>query len=465
MGAEYDFDYPLFTPNHLISGKAPRNVLALQVTIVLLLIVANGILAMSELAIVSARTARLQQMASEGKRGAAVALELASDPNKFLSSVQIGITLIGVLNGAFGGATLSKPVSDALSKVPGLDRYSDQIGVAAVVILITYLSLVIGELVPKQLALQRGEAIASTMAPALKNLARVTRPIVALLALSSTFVLNLIGSQKQSGSGVTEEEVRLLIKQGTEDGVFEESQREMVSQIFKIADRNVGELMTPRHLIDYLDLQQDDDWNRKVMIDSPHTMYPVTEGSLDNVVGVVSSRELWHRTVTGESTNIRDSMKPALFVPQLAPVLDVTEQMRSRQSPMAIVIDEYGGLDGLLTFNDLISDIIGELDVSDPTAIKGAVQRADGSWLLDGVLAAHEMMELLHFDSLPGEEEGRFETTAGFVMDQLGHIPTAGEVVTWDDFEFEVIDMDGNRIDKILVSKIQSNIPYGSTPC
>ena len=432
--------------------------LVLQLAIVLLLIVANGVLAMSELAIVSARTARLQQMANEGRRGASVALELASDPNKFLSSVQIGMTLIGVLNGAFGGATISRPVSNALSKIPGLDRYSDQIGVAGVVILITYLTLVIGELVPKQLALQRGETIASAMAPALKNLAQFTRPVVALLAFSSSFLLNLIGADKPAGSGVTEEEVRLLIKQGTEDGVFDESQREMVSQIFKIADRNVGELMTPRHLIDYLDLQQDDAWNRQVMIDSPHTNYPVTEGSLDNVLGIVSSRDLWHRTVSGEPTGIRESMKPALFVPQLAPVLDVTEQMRARQSPMAIVIDEYGGLDGLLTFNDLISDIIGELDVSDPSAIKGAVQRADGSWLLDGVLAAHEMMELLDIDSLPGEEEGRFETTAGFVMDQLGHIPTAGEIVIWNEYHFEVIDMDGNRIDKILVSKPVDNV-------
>jgi putative hemolysin len=431
----------------------------LQLAIVLLLIVANGLLAMSELAIVSARTARLQQMASEGKRGAAVALELASDPNKFLSSVQIGITLIGVLNGAFGGATLAKPVSRTLAKIPGLEGSSDQIAVASVVILITYLSLVIGEIVPKQLALQRGEAVASAMAPALKNLARITRPIVALLTVSSTFVLNLIGSSSSEGQGVTEEEVRLLIKQGTREGVFDESQSTMVSQIFKIADRNVGELMTPRHVIDYLDLDQTDDWNQKVMSESPHTMYPVTEGSLDNVLGVVSSRDLWHRTVTGEPTGIRESMKPALFVPQLAPVLDVIEQMRSRQSPMALVIDEYGGLDGLLTFNDLISDIIGELDISDPSGIKGAVQRADGSWLIDGVLAAHEMMELLDIDELPGEDEGRFETSAGFIMDQLGRIPKAGETVEWREFHFEVIDMDGNRIDKILVSIRETAMP------
>jgi putative hemolysin len=426
-------------------------VIVLQITIVLLLIIANGVLSMSELAIVSARTARLQQMANEGKRGAAAAIELASDPNKFLSTVQIGMTLIGVLTGAFGGATLADPVSKVLSRVPVLDNWSDQIAVVSVVLVITYLSLVIGELVPKQVALQRAEAIAARIAPAMQTLARVTTPIVALLARSSSVVLAAIGAKDSRGPKVTEEEVRLLIKEGAEAGVFVESQRAIVSEVFKIADRNVGELMTPRHLIDYLDLEQDDAWNRHVMIERPHTIFPVVSGSLDNVLGVVASRDLWHRHVSGKPEGFADAMRPALFVPQLAPVLDVIEQMRSRQSPMALVIDEYGGLDGLLTFNDLISDIIGEIDLADPHAVKGAVQRADGSWLLDGVLAVHEMMELLDIKELPGEEEGRYETVGGFVMDRLGRIPTAGEHVVWDGLVYEVMDMDGNRVDKVLV--------------
>jgi putative hemolysin len=190
------------------------------------------------------------------------------------------------------------------------------------------------------------------------------------------------------------------------------------------------------------------------MIDHPHTLYPVTQGSLDNVVGVVSTRELWHRTLVGESTAIREAMKPALFVPQLAPVLDVTEQMRRRQSPMALVIDEYGGMDGLLTFNDLISDIIGELDIADPNQVKGAVHRGDGSWLLDGILPAHETRELLDIKELPGEAEGRFETIGGFVMDQLGRIPQAGETVISSGHIFEVVDMDGNRVDKIIATRL-----------
>jgi putative hemolysin len=434
--------------------KGTSLVIVLQLTIVLLLIVANGLLSMSELAVVSARTARLQQMADEGKKGAQTALDLAAEPNRFLSAVQTGITLIGVLNGAFGGATLSGPVSAAFSNVPGLEPYSDQIGVALVVLLITYLSLVIGELVPKRLALQRPEIVAARVAPAMNTLARITTPIVAFLAKSNDFVLRLLGVANTNEPTVTEEEVRLLIKQGTEAGVFDESQRAMMSEIFNIADRNVGEIMTPRHLVDYLDLDQGDEWNRQVMIDHPHTIYPVTQGSLDNVVGVVSTRELWHRTLVGESTAIRDAMKPALFVPQLAPVLDVTEQMRRRQSPMALVIDEYGGMDGLLTFNDLISDIIGEMDIADPNQVKGAVRRGDGSWLLDGILPAHETRELLDIKELPGEEEGRFETIGGFVMDQLGSIPQAGETVISSNYIFEVVDMDGNRVDKILASRL-----------
>jgi putative hemolysin len=316
--------------------------------------------------------------------------------------------------------------------------------------------LIAGELVPKQLALQRAESIAAMMAPAMHTIARVTTPIVALLARSSSFALKVIGSSESRGPKVTEEEVRLLIKEGTEAGVFVESQRAIVSEVFKIADRNVGELMTPRHLIDYLDLEQDHGWNRQVMMERPHTIFPVVQGSLDDVQGIVASRDLWHRHVSGLPTGIRDAMKPALFVPQLAPVLDVIEQMRSRQSPMALVIDEYGGLDGLLTFNDLISDIIGEIDLADPHAVKGAMQRPDGSWLLDGVLAVHEMMELLNIRELPGEEEGRYETVGGFVMDRLGRIPSAGERVMWDGWIYEVMDMDGNRVDKVLVHAPES---------
>lgn len=439
---------------HLYFGKGPPAVVVLQFTIVALLIVANGVLSMSELAVVSARTSRLQQMANNGNKGAKTALDLAAQPNRFLSTVQIGITLIGVLTGAFGGATLSKPVSAALSRFPGIGSASDQIGVILVVILITYLSLVIGELVPKRIALQQPEQIAARVAPAMLVISRITTPVVSFLSVSNDFVLRVMGIRHTDEPTVTEEEIRLLLKEGAESGVFEESERMMVTGIFNIADRNAGEIMTPRHVVNYLDLEESADWNRQEMLDHPHTLYPVIRGTLDDVQGIVSSRDLWHRKLSGESTEIIDAMKPALFVPQLAPVLDVTEQMRRQQAPMAVVIDEYGGMIGLLTFNDLISDIIGELDLANPDGHKGAVQRDDGSWLLDGILPAHELRELLEIREIPGEAEGRYETVGGFIMDQLGHIPLAGEKVEVAGHTFEVVDMDGNRVDKVLATAL-----------
>ena len=426
----------------------------LQLLIVLLLIVINGLLAMSELAVVSARTSRLEQRAADGVRGARAAINLAAHPARFLSTVQIGITLIGIVNGAFGGATLSAPLSDALSRVPVLDRYSDQIGVLAVVIVITYLSLIIGELVPKRIALQQSENVACLVAPAMTVLSTVSAPVVAFLAISGDTVLRLIGTSPSTEPEVTEEEINLLIKRGAEAGVFHESERVMVAGVFDIGDRNASELMTPRHRVDFLDLAQSPESNQTVMANAPHNQYPVCEGNTDNVVGVVSARELWRRQVSGESTNLRDAMEPALFVPEIAPILNVIDQMRHRRSSMAIVVDEYGGIEGLLTLNDVFSDVVGEIDDPHKTNVRGGIRRDDGSWLLDGGFPAHELRELFSLESLPGEDEGRYETVGGFMMDQLGHIPEPAESFEWNGLRFEIMDMDGIRIDKVLVSPL-----------
>jgi putative hemolysin len=422
--------------------------------ILLLLILLNGMLAMSELAVVSARTSRLQQRAADHVRGAHAALDLAENPNRFLSTVQIGITLIGIVTGAFGGATLSGPLANLLGGIPGLGSYSDQVGVFVVVVFITYLSLLIGELVPKRLALQQAEAIACLVAPAMTKLSRIASPVVALLAISSDVVIRLLGIKASNEPAVTEEEVDLLLQQGAEAGIFHESERRMVAGVFDIGDRSANELMTPRHAIDFLDLLQPDEVNRKVMAEHPHNFYPVCEGSTDNVVGVVATRELWRRHLNGEPTDLRSAMEPALFVPEISPILPIIDQMRHQRSSMAIVVDEYGGVEGLLTLNDVLSDVVGEIDDPQRTNIKGGVRRDDGSWLLDGVFPAHELRELFDIEHLPGEDEGRFETLAGFVMDQLGVIPSVGDAFTWSAFRFEVVDMDGIRIDKVLVSRI-----------
>ncbi len=420
--------------------------------IVLLLIVLNGVFALSELAIVSSRETRLRQRIEAGQRGASAALELAADPNRFLSTVQIGITLIGVGIGALGGAALAGPVGDLLAHIPGFGRWAHEVAGLLVVVILTYLSLIIGELVPKRLALQNPEGMACTVAPSMRLLARITAPLVTFLSKSSDLVFRILGVGAPAADVVSEEEIRLLIKQGTEAGIFLESEREMVSGIFEVADRTVGELMTPRHLIVFLDLAQTAEENQRRMAETPHNFYPVCEGSTDNVVGVVATRELWRRHLAGEPTSIEAAKEPALFVPEVAPVLTVVDQMRHQRSPMAIVVDEYGGIEGVITFNDVLSDVVGEIDDTAGTGLRGAVLRADGSWLLDGVFPAHEAIELLGLEFLPGEAESRFETIGGFILDQLGEIPSEGDHVSFGGYRFEVIDMDGNRVDKVLVT-------------
>lgn len=425
-----------------------------QFLILLLLLVLNGVLSMSELAVVSARTSRLQQRAANHIRGAQAALDLAEHPNRFLSTVQIGITLIGIVTGALGGTALSGPLATVLGKVPGVGPYSDQVSVIVVVALITYLALIIGELVPKRLALQQAENIACLVAPAMTVLSRIASPVVALLAISSDLVIRLLGIKASNEPAVTEEEIELMLAQGAEAGIFHESERTMVASVFDIGDRRASELMTPRHAIDYLDLLQPDDVNDRVMAEKPHNFYPVCEGSADHVVGVVATRELWRRQVNGEPTDLRSAMEPALFVPEISSILPIIDQMRHQRSSIAIVIDEYGGVEGLLTLNDVLSDLVGEIDDLHRTNVKGGIQRDDGSWLLDGVFPAHELQELFNIGELPGENEGRFETLGGFVMDQLGSIPSSADSFTWTTFRFEVVDMDGIRIDKVLVSPI-----------
>jgi putative hemolysin len=431
--------------------RIPHLVGGIEIGIVLLLIVLNGVFAMSELSVVSSRESRLQQRLDQGKRGAGAALELAADPNRFLSTVQIGITLIGVGTGAFGGATLSGRFAGVLAHIPGLEPYSLQVAALVVVVFITYLSLIIGELVPKRLALQNPEGMACLVAPAMRTLSRLTAPIVSFLAISSDFVFRIIGLKPSEDAIVSDEEIDHLLRQGTEAGIFHPSERVMVSGIFDISDRTAGELMTPRHLIHFIDVAKPEEDGLQRMAASPHNFYPVCDGTPDNVIGVVAIRELWRRHLSGEPVDIRVAMEPPLFVPEIAPVLSVMEQMRHRRSPVAMVIDEYGGVEGLLTLNDVLSDVVGEVDDPERPGFKGAVQRDDGSWLLDGVFPAHEVMELFDLDTLPGEAESRYETIGGFIVEQLRAIPSPGVHVDFGGYRFEVMDMDGNRIDKILV--------------
>lgn len=429
----------------------------LHITLILLLIVLNGVLAMSELAIVSARSGRLQQMAEDGNKGAATAITLASDPGRFLSTVQIGITLIGVINGAFGGATLTGPFARLLADVPLIGGYASTFAGLAVVVVITYLSLIIGELVPKQLALQRAETVAALIAPPMNALSTAFKPVVWFLSVSNDFVLKLIRASESDEPAITEEEIRVMLMQATDAGIFERAEQEMVAGVFGLGDRTAGELMTPRHAISWLDISDPDEANIATVRDTAFTLYPVIDDEPDNVVGVVSTRDILQLALDNEPLSIRAAMKPALFVPEILPVLHVLKIMRDEKSSMAIVIDEYGGVEGLLTNNDVIGGMVDELgsgESSRQDEHDNAVRLDDRSWLVEGQLGAHDFREIFNIDELDGEENGRFETIAGYILDRLGHIPTVGEYVESDGFRIEVVAMDGYRIDRIKVTDI-----------
>ena len=425
--------------------------MAVEIGLLLLLIVLNGVFAMSELAIASSRKTRLQQWAAEGNAGATAALKLAEEPNQFLATVQIGITLIGIVTGFFGGSTLSAPVALQLSRVPALAPYSEMISILLVVGLVTYLSLVVGELVPKRLALQSPERLATLVAPPMTLLSRIASPIVRLLGASSEVILRVLGVRSAEDAPVTEEEIAILLQEGTAAGVFTPGEHELLEGVFDLGDRDVRDLMTPRYRLVALDVNAPMEENYRKMAESPHHLFPVYEGELDKLVGMVPVKKLWAASVNGEPIDLRALAEPALIVPESMPGLDAVKRFQGRSNTAAMVVDEYGGIQGLLSLHDLVEAITGDLGDT-PERSDEAVQRPDGSWLLDGALPVHQVRSLLQLGPLPGEETGDFETLGGFLMASLGRIPETGDAYSWDNFNFEVVDMDGRRIDRVLVS-------------
>jgi len=430
--------------------------LAFEIGLLLLLIVLNGVFAMSELAIASSRKTRLQQWAADGNSGAAAALKLADEPNQFLATVQIGITLIGIVTGFFGGSALSAPVALQLSRIPALAPYSEIISILLVVGLVTYLSLVVGELVPKRLALRSPERLATLVAPPMTVLSRIASPIVKLLGASSEFILRVLGVRHAEDPPVTEEEIAILLQEGTAAGVFTPGEHELLEGVFDLGDRDVRDLMTPRYRLVALDLNAPMDENFRKMAESPHHLFPVYEGELDNLVGMVPVKKLWAASLSGEPIDLRGLAEPALIVPESMPALDVVKRFQRRPNTAAMVVDEYGGLQGLLSLHDLVEAITGDLGET-PEGTDEAVQRSDGSWLLDGALPVHQVRSVLQVGPLPGEESGDFETLGGFLMASLGRIPEAGDTYQWGNRSFEVVDMDGRRIDRVLVSNQGEN--------
>ncbi|ASC72303.1 Magnesium and cobalt efflux CorC domain protein [Halomicronema hongdechloris C2206] len=427
---------------------------SLELLLILLLIGLNGVFAGSEIALVSSRKARLEQQARQGKVTARLALTLTAHPNDFLSAVQIGITLVGILSGALGGATVARRLGHLLARVPGVAPYSQLLSLALVVGSITYLSLVLGELVPKRLALNSPERIACRVARPMHCLARLTAPLVRLLSLSTDGVLNLLGVRPSQEPSITEEEIKVLMEQGTAAGTFEESEGAMVGRIFHLGDRSIKALMTPRTDIDWLDLEGDDETNRQIVINSPHSRFPVCRGSIDNCLGVIRLRSLLPDYLMGQAVDLMELIQPPLYVAENVRALKVLEMFQASGTHIALIMDEYGGVEGLVTLNDLVEAIVGELPTVDDATEPMVIQRQDGSWLLDGLLPLEELKGIMQWESLPRESTGEYHTLAGFVLTLLGHIPTSGVSLEWEGWRLEVVDMDGWRIDKVLLTPL-----------
>lgn len=427
--------------------------MVIDVVLLLILIVVNGVFAMSEMAIASSRKARLQQWADEGNSGAAAALHLAEHPNRFLATVQIGITLIGIITGFFGGARLSDPVAGLIGRVELLQPYSGVIAVLIVVTIVTYLSLVVGELVPKRLALQNPERVAAFIAQPMTTLSHIASPLVHILGISSDALLRLLGVRHSEDAPITEEEIQILLQEGAAAGVFAAAEHEMVEGVFELGDREVRELMTPRYRLAALDVEDSLEENYRIMIESPHHIFPVYEGDLDKLIGMAPVKKLWAASLSGIPIDLRALAEPAMIVPESMPAIEVLERFRDRVDTAAMVVDEYGGIQGLLSLHDLVDAITGGGSVATSNTNE-AVQRADGSWLLDGALPVHELRDILQVDLMPGEETGDYETLGGFFMSRLGRIPAVGDITDWNDRRFEVVDMDGRRVDRVLVSHL-----------
>ena len=425
-----------------------------EIIFIFVLLIANGIFSMSEMAVVSARKARLQKRASDGDKGAQAALELASNPGPFLSTVQIGITLVGILAGAFGGATIAEKLAPSLKSFPAIEPYADKISFGLVVLVITYLSLVIGELIPKRLALHSPEKIASVVAAPMKRLSALTSPLVKLLEGSTNGLLRLFGLRESSEPPVTEDEIKVLIEQGIRAGVFEEAERDLIERTFHLGDRTVSELMVPRPDVVFLDLDDPPEVIKEVVSGNRLSRYPVIQGVADNVVGVVRAKDLLAREFTDQPFDLKAAMVPALYFPDTMPAFKAIEMFKSSRRHMAMVIDEHGGVEGLVTVNDILDALVGDIPSMDEQEEQAVVRREDGSFLLDGALPIDQLKQTLQLKRLPGEEDGGFQTLGGFLMTRLGRVPAVADHLEVCGWRLEVMDMDRRRVDKVLATPI-----------
>jgi putative hemolysin len=425
----------------------------MEIALLFALILLNGAFAMSEIALVTARKTRLQKLVDEGDSAAIAAVKLGADPTRFLSTIQIGITSIGVLNGIVGEAALAPPLALWLMSLGLPTPYAGYAGTGLVVVLITYFSIVLGELVPKRLGQANPEAVARLVAKPINMLAIATQPFVHLLSGSTKALLRLLGVQDKAGSSVTEEEIHAVLAEGTSAGVIESHEHTMVRNVFLLDDRQIGSLMVPRSDVVVLDMRLGFEDNLKRIDASDHARFPLVDGSMDNVLGIVNARQLLSRVAHGGVPDLQHLMQAPLYVPETLTGMELLENFRSSDVHMACVIDEYGEVQGIVTLKDLIEAITGEFQSRNPET-SWAVQRADGSWLLDGHIPVPELKDRLGLSSVPEEERGRYHTLSGMMMLLTGRLPKIADTIQWQDWNFEIVDMDRKTIDKVLASQM-----------
>lgn len=419
----------------------------IEIFILIGLVILNGLFSMAEIALVSARKARLEAQANKGDKQAREALNLANHPDTFLSTVQIGITLIGILTGIFSGENIKDDVLAFLGRFPALAPYANAIATTIIVIFVTYLSLVLGELVPKRIGLSNPERIAKSVAGPMKVISIITHPFIVLLTKSTGLITSLLRI-KTNESQVTEEEIKAMINEGTEHGAIEEAEQEIIERVFHLGDRNITSLMTHRSDIVWFDINDTEASIREKIMEDPHSIYPVCEGQIDEIKGFVSLKDMY---VSNDLTQFKHLMRPALFVPENNTAYQVLEKFKQAKAHSCFVVDEYGTLLGMITLNDILEAIVGDINEPDYEDYE-IVEREDGTFLVDAQLPFYDFLRRFEKTEWMNEGEHEFDTLAGFLLHELEHIPVTGETMEWKGFRFEVIDMDGHRIDKILVS-------------
>lgn len=429
----------------------------MEIFFLFFLIVLNGLFAMSEIALITAKRSRLSKLAEEGDKSASVALKLAQEPTRFLSTIQIGITSIGILNGIVGEGALAGPLAMRLQTF-GMDpEISHIVSTAFVVLSITYVTIVIGELVPKRLGQFNPEGIACLVSRPMLTLSTITRPFGRLLTASTDTILRLMGKRPQSMPSVTEEEIRAMLEEGSEAGVIEQQEHEMVRNVFRLDDRQLGSLMVPRADIVSLDVSRPLEENISRVTESEHSRFPVCNGGLQSLLGVVNAKQLLSKTLKGGLTEFTSQLQPCVYVPETLTGMELLDHFRTSGTQMVFVVDEYGEIQGLVTLQDMLEAVTGEF-VPRNSEDSWAVERQDGSWLLDGLIPVPELKDTLELKSVPEEDKGLYHTLSGLMMWLLGRMPQTGDVMKWENWSLEIVDLDGQRIDKVLASRL----PEGS---